>query len=80
MGSGFGFLNVQKEGQFGIAGLMPGIEFAVLLLLSHSVVSDSFQPRGLQHARLPCPSPAPGVCSNSSIESVTIIYQIELFQ
>ena len=32
---------------------------------SHSVVSDSLQPHGLQHARTPCPSPAPGACSNS---------------
>ena len=32
---------------------------------SHSVVSDSLQPHGLQHARLPCPSPTPGACSNS---------------
>ena len=30
-----------------------------------SVVSDSLQPHGLQHARLPCPSPAPGAYSNS---------------
>ena len=30
-----------------------------------SVVSDSLWPRGLQHARLPCPSPTPGACSNS---------------
>ena len=30
-----------------------------------SVVSNSLQPRGLQHARLPCPSPTPGTCSNS---------------
>ena len=29
----------------------------LLLLFSHSVVSDSLQPHGLQHARLPCPSP-----------------------
>ena len=29
------------------------------------VVSDSLQPHGLQHARLPCPSPNPGVYSNS---------------
>ena len=36
-----------------------------LLLFSHSVVSDSLQPHGLQHARLPCPSPSPRVCSNS---------------
>ena len=32
---------------------------------SHSVVSDSLQPHGLQHSRLPCPSPTPGTCSNS---------------
>ena len=32
---------------------------------SHSVVSESLQPHGLQHARLPCPSPTPGVYSNS---------------
>ena len=29
------------------------------------VVSDSLRPHGLQHARLPCPSPTPGVYSNS---------------
>ena len=32
---------------------------------SHSVVSDSLWPHGLQHTRLPCPSPTPGACSNS---------------
>ena len=32
---------------------------------SCSVVSDSLRPHGLQHARPPCPSPAPRVCSNS---------------
>ena len=31
-----------------------------LLSCSHSVVSDSLQPHGLQHARFPCPSPSPG--------------------
>ena len=31
---------------------------------SCSVVSDSLRPHGLQHARLPCPSPTPGTCSN----------------
>ena len=36
---------------------------------SRSVVSDSLQPHALQHARLPCPSPTPGACSNSSIET-----------
>ena len=34
-------------------------------LFSHSVVSDSLRPDGLQHARLLCPSPSPRVCSNS---------------
>ena len=32
---------------------------------SHSVVSDSLRPHGLQHARPPCPSPIPRVYSNS---------------
>ena len=32
---------------------------------SHSVVSDSLLPHGLEHARPPCPSPTPGVYSNS---------------
>ena len=32
---------------------------------SHSVVSNSLQPHGLQDARLPCPLPTPGACSNS---------------
>ena len=32
---------------------------------SRLVMSDSLQPHGLQHARPPCPSPAPRVYSNS---------------
>ena len=32
---------------------------------SHSVMSDSLWPHGLQHSRLPCPWPTPGACSNS---------------
>ena len=28
-------------------------------------MSDSLRPHGLQHARLPCPSPTPGACSSS---------------
>ena len=32
---------------------------------SHSVVCDSLWPHELQHARPPCPSPAPGVHQNS---------------
>ena len=33
--------------------------------ISRSVVSDSLQPHESQHARPPCPSPTPGVHSNS---------------
>ena len=36
-----------------------------LLLFSHLVVSDFLQPHGLQHTRLPCPSPTPGAYLNS---------------
>ena len=32
---------------------------------SHSVMSNSLQPPGLPHTRLPCPSPSPRTCSNS---------------
>ena len=38
--------------------------------LSHSVVSGSLWPHELQHARPPCPSPTPGIHSDTSIESV----------
>ena len=33
------------------------------LQFSHSVVSDSLQSHGLQHARPPCPSPTPSIFS-----------------
>ena len=36
-----------------------------LLSFSYSVVSDFLQPHEWQHARLPCPSLSPGICSNS---------------
>ena len=37
----------------------------LLLLYSGPVMSNSLQPHGLQHARPPCLSPTPRVCSNS---------------
>ena len=37
----------------------------VLLLFRLSVLSDYLWPNGLQHARLHCPSPSPGACTNS---------------
>ena len=36
---------------------------------SCSVMSDSLQPRGLQHARLPCPSPTPELAQ-------TLVHQV----
>ena len=37
------------------------------LLFSHQVMSDSLGPHGLQHTRLLCPSPSPGVCPSSCL-------------
>ena len=42
------------------------IESISSVQFTRSVVSDSLWPHGLQHARLPCPSPTPGVYPNSS--------------
>ena len=39
------------------------------LQLSHSVVSNSLRPQESQHARPPCPSPTPGVHSDSRSSS-----------
>ena len=33
----------------------------------HSVMSNTLQPHGLQHARTPCPSPTSRACSNSCL-------------
>ena len=44
--------------------LFPCLQFS-LVQFSHSVVSDSLRPHGLQHTRPPFPSPIPGVYSNS---------------
>ena len=37
----------------------------ILMLFSHSVMSDSLPPHGRLHSRLPCPSKSPRTCSNS---------------
>ena len=37
----------------------------LVLLFSHSVMSNSLWPQGLQHTNFPCPSPSPRACSNS---------------
>ena len=46
-----------------------------LLLFSRSVMSDPLWPRGLQHIRLPCPSPTPGACSKSCLLSQFPVFQ-----
>ena len=40
--------------------------YSRLLLFSRSVVFRLFATPWMQHTRLPCPSPTPGACSNSS--------------
>ena len=42
-----------------------GDQHPIRIQFSLSVMSDSLWPHGLHHARLPCPSPTPGACSNS---------------
>ena len=51
-------LNIQKT-KIMVSGPVSSVQF------SHSVVSDSLWPHGLQQARLPCSSPTPRACSNS---------------
>ena len=55
-----------KEGKLGKLGCINSeferIIVVVAVLFSHSVMSDSLRPHGLQHARLPCPSPTPRAC------------------
>ena len=50
-----------------LLGIYPRVEFLghFSSIQYRSVASDSFWLYGLQHARLPCPSPTPGACSRS---------------
>ena len=45
--------------------ILPYKETVVGIQFSRSVVSDCLWPHELQHTRLPCPSPTPGVYLNS---------------
>ena len=51
-------LNIQKT-KIMASGHIFSVQF------SRSVVSDSLRPQESQHARPPCPSPTPRVCSNA---------------
>ena len=52
-------LNSEKSVNSGICPMLCSVQFI------RSVVSNSLQPHGMQHTRLPCPSPTPRACSNS---------------
>ena len=52
-------LSQTHEATFVLASCMSSVQF------SHTIMSGSLWPHGLQHARLPCPSPTPGAYSNS---------------
>ena len=54
-----------KEKKKTLYSVVQKIFIETLLLFSHSVMSDFLQPYGLHHARLPCPSLSPRICSNS---------------
>ena len=47
----------------------PSLPNSVSVQFSRSVASDSLRPHGVQHARLPCPSPTPGAYSDSCSSS-----------
>ena len=53
----------------GLADLLAGYpQWAIptaIIQFSHSVMSDSLRPQGLQNIRPPCPPPTPGLYSNS---------------
>ena len=49
--------------------LVPGPVTLSVSQFSRSVISDSLQPQGLQHARPPCPLPTPGVHPKSCASS-----------
>ena len=40
------------------------VDYSVIVVQLLSLIR-LFETHGLQHARLPCPSPSPGACSNS---------------
>ena len=51
--------NIKKKKKTETVEMLPSVQF------SRSVMTNSLGPHGLQHARPPCPSPTPGVYTNS---------------
>ena len=60
---GSGWVQVLSESK--VLSLLCFWRYCHSVWFSRSVMSDSLRSHGLQHARLPCPSPIPGACSNS---------------
>ena len=64
-------LNLSQHHSFPVSRLYAsggqsiGVSASGLILFTHSVVSNSLWPHELEQARPPCPSPTPGVYSNS---------------
>ena len=56
------FLKIIKAPQ---REILHGFFLSIYHVLSHSIMSSSLWPPGLEHARLLCPSPTPRACSNS---------------
>ena len=50
------------------------LEPALLLLFSHQHESNSLWPHGQQHARLPCPSLSPRVCSRQKRKDANLVF------
>ena len=59
------YLKMMKILNVNIEGPISGSKNVCSVQFSRSVMSDSLRPHELQHARPPCPSPPPGVHSNS---------------
>ena len=59
-----------SQGKLRIASNQQKLEKFSSVQFSHSVVSISLRPHELHHARPPCPSPTPGVHSDSCPSSV----------
>ena len=57
---------IWQRGNWGSGGFEKEVLLGVTSVqFSRSVMSNYLWPHGLQHTRLPCPSPTPGVHSNS---------------